>query len=173
MALGIISSMTITYIRAKKDEQKRRRDKVWDLYEKFNSEKFLYRRSVVWNIYHNWDKNKQSVISYFLDDRAGNTLADDTKLAQTFQDNLNHLSGILYFWVEIRLNIRSNHVDKKLLKEVFSYNYYWWSKFMNQFLELYVKTRAESKTKFEDVEVALWEEAIPALNKFFEKDSTN
>ncbi|MGC1709872.1 MAG: hypothetical protein WA799_08755 [Nitrosotalea sp.] len=156
--------------------RERRRKSAWDLYKRYQDIDFRHIRSSVYTTSRNWGKSvedDEDIILWFLD------IGRPHRIMKTEKNELNpyqNLSMMLYFWSEVCIGIRDKFIDKKLMKELFSYLYNTYSKFFDDFLIAYnnfLTNWKGNRTKYQ-IEYSdkpsikpLWVTTIPLLKEQF------
>ena len=193
-----IGTIGTYYALSHRDKNERKRNKVWELYNKFFSEQFIPVRNNVWFLVKNYfDKDRtpdekeeaKKIINGFLEkksklisqnEKQTGTFVDlinsvnynETSINQdTFNKQLNHIGLILYFWVELDLGLRDGHYDHKSAFTVFEAWFWWWKDFFLAFRIDYLEKFNEAnmgKEKKDQIPEPLWVKSIENLQIFFE-----
>ena len=138
----IVTSFILNYV----GTNKKKNNKVWDLYSKFNSKEFQSARNIVWvELYKKWDEtmkpngmSKNIILNFLGDDIPSKSNLSEKEYVK-FIEVLYSVDVLLEFLVELHINFRDDQINKKLAMEMLLNKFSWWRDFFIKFMTEYLK----------------------------------
>ena len=133
-----------------------------NLNERYNSPDYHAVRDAAWRIKNDWDNGDHDIVICFV------SWKDQDITKNKYKPSLNglwphqNLSTLLHFFGNLARYCDAGLVDKKLVQALFEPQYFWYKKFIREFIEEYKRMMDEQKLMGPQ-----WVDALPRLEEIF------